>query len=410
MKITNIKAREILDSRSNPTVEVELTVEGGITATASVPSGASTGSKEALELRDGGNRYHGKGVLKAVNNVNTIIKEKLVGTELDQESIDKILLELDGTKDKTNLGANAMLGVSLAALKAKALAEGKELYESVSNGTYLMPIPMVNIINGGVHADNNLDIQEFMIVPLLKTEQERVEAASEVFITLKGMLKESGYATSVGDEGGFAPNLKNNEEAFKLLVSAIEKSGYTPGKDVSIAIDAAASEFYDSNIQKYHLDGRLYSTEELFNYYLSIVDKYPIISIEDGFDENDNEGFALLNAQLGSRIMVVGDDLFVTQTRYLQQGIDNKTANAILLKANQVGTVTEFFETINLARENGFDMIISHRSGETTDTFIADLAVGLKLPYIKTGSVSRGERIAKYNRLLKIEEDLEAKN
>lgn len=410
MKITNIKAREILDSRSNPTVEVELTVEGGITATASVPSGASTGSKEALELRDGGNRYHGKGVLKAVNNVNTIIKEKLVGTELDQESIDKTLLELDGTKDKTNLGANAMLGVSLAALKAKALAEGKELYESVSNGTYLMPIPMVNIINGGVHADNNLDIQEFMIVPLLKTEQERVEAASEVFITLKGMLKESGYATSVGDEGGFAPNLKNNEEAFKLLVSAIEKSGYTPGKDVSIAIDAAASEFYDSNIQKYHLDGRLYSTEELFNYYLSIVDKYPIISIEDGFDENDNEGFALLNAQLGSRIMVVGDDLFVTQTRYLQQGIDNKTANAILLKANQVGTVTEFFETINLARENGFDMIISHRSGETTDTFIADLAVGLKLPYIKTGSVSRGERIAKYNRLLKIEEDLEAKN
>lgn len=410
MKITNIKAREILDSRSNPTVEVELTVEGGITAIASVPSGASTGSKEALELRDGGNRYHGKGVLKAVNNVNTIIKEKLVGTELDQESIDKTLLELDGTKDKTNLGANAMLGVSLAALKAKALAEGKELYESVSNGTYLMPIPMVNIINGGVHADNNLDIQEFMIVPLLKTEQERVEAASEVFITLKGMLKESGYATSVGDEGGFAPNLKNNEEAFKLLVSAIEKSGYTPGKDVSIAIDAAASEFYDSNIQKYHLDGRLYSTEELFNYYLSIVDKYPIISIEDGFDENDNEGFALLNAQLGSRIMVVGDDLFVTQTRYLQQGIDNKTANAILLKANQVGTVTEFFETINLARENGFDMIISHRSGETTDTFIADLAVGLKLPYIKTGSVSRGERIAKYNRLLKIEEDLEAKN
>lgn len=410
MKITNIKAREILDSRSNPTVEVELTVEGGITATASVPSGASTGSKEALELRDGGNRYHGKGVLKAVNNVNTIIKEKLVGTELDQESIDKTLLELDGTKDKTNLGANAMLGVSLAALKAKALSEGKELYESVSNGTYLMPIPMVNIINGGVHADNNLDIQEFMIVPLLKTEQERVEAASEVFITLKGMLKESGYATSVGDEGGFAPNLKNNEEAFKLLVSAIEKSGYTPGKDVSIAIDAAASEFYDSNIQKYHLDGRLYSTEELFNYYLSIVDKYPIISIEDGFDENDNEGFALLNAQLGSRIMVVGDDLFVTQTRYLQQGIDNKTANAILLKANQVGTVTEFFETINLARENGFDMIISHRSGETTDTFIADLAVGLKLPYIKTGSVSRGERIAKYNRLLKIEEDLEAKN
>lgn len=410
MKITNVKAREILDSRSNPTVEVDLFLEGGIKATASVPSGASTGSKEALELRDGDKRFHGKGVLKAVNNVNTIIKEKLVGMELDQEAVDKMLLELDGTADKTNLGANAMLGVSLAALKAKAIASDKELYESVSDGTYLMPIPMVNIINGGVHADNNLDIQEFMIVPLLKEEKDRIRAASEVFITLKGLLKESGYATSVGDEGGFAPNLKSNEEAFKLLVMAIEKSGYIPGKDISIAIDTAASELYDANIEKYHLDNRLYSTEELFGYYLNLVDKYPIISIEDGFDENDYKGFALLTAQLGSQIMVVGDDLFVTQTRYLEKGIKEKAANAILLKANQVGTVTELFETIKMARENGFDMIISHRSGETTDTFIADLAVGLKLPYIKTGSISRGERIAKYNRLLKIEEDLEVKN
>lgn len=410
MKITNVKAREILDSRSNPTVEVDLFLEGGIKATASVPSGASTGSKEALELRDGDKRYHGKGVLKAVNNVNTIIKEKIVGMELDQEAVDKMLLELDGTPDKTNLGANAMLGVSLAALKAQALVGGKELYESVSDGTYLMPIPMVNIINGGVHADNNLDIQEFMIVPLLKEEKDRIRAASEVFITLKGLLKDGGYATSVGDEGGFAPNLKDNEEAFKLLVTAIEKSGYKPGEDISIAIDVAASELYDANIEKYRLDNRLYSTEELFGYYLKLVDKYPIISIEDGFDENDFKGFALLTAQLGSRIMVVGDDLFVTQTRYLAKGIEEKAANAILLKANQVGTVTELLATIKMARENGFDMIISHRSGETTDTFIADLAVGLKLPYIKTGSVSRGERIAKYNRLLKIEEDLEVKN
>lgn len=407
MKILDIKAREILDSRSNPTVEVEMKCEGGIVAVASVPSGASTGSKEALELRDGGQRFHGKGVLKAVNNVNEIIKPKLLGMELNQENVDKTLLELDGTDNKDNLGANAILGVSLATLKCLAKKENKELYAYLDDASTLLPIPMVNVINGGAHADNNLDIQEFMLVPLLKTEKERVRAVSEVFITLKKMLKDKGYATGVGDEGGFAPNLSSNEEAFKLLVEAIKASGYTPGEDISLAIDAAASEFYDAGAQKYIIDGNNLSTEELYNYYLKLVDKYPIISIEDPFDEQDFEGFALLTAQIGSRIMIVGDDLFVTQARYLQMGIDKKAANAILLKANQVGTITEFLETINLARENGYQMIISHRSGETEDTFIADLAVGLKIPYIKTGSVSRGERIAKYNRLMKIEDNIE---
>ncbi len=409
MKIIDIKAREILDSRSNPTVEVKMTVENGVVCKASVPSGASTGSKEALELRDGGNRFHGKGVLKAVANVNEVIKPALVGKDLMLEEIDKIMLDLDGTPNKEKLGANAILGVSLAALRCEAKLAGKELYEYVSDGTYLLPIPLINIVNGGVHADNNLDIQEFMIVPLLKEEKERVRAASEIFITLKNILKEKGYATGVGDEGGFAPNLANNEEGFKLLVEAITKAGYVPGEDVSIAIDVAASELYNSDTKKYTLDGKEYTTEELFKYYYDLVDKYPIISIEDPFDEYDFEGFSLITAQLGSRIMIVGDDLFVTQSKYLQMGIDKKAANAILLKANQVGSVTEFLDTIKLARENGFNMIISHRSGETTDTFIADLAAGLKIPYIKTGSVSRGERIVKYNRLMEIEDEISEK-
>ena len=409
MKILDIKASEILDSRSNPTVEVKMLVENNVVGKASVPSGASTGSKEALELRDGGERYHGKGVLKAVKNVNDIIKPELVGKDLTVEEIDKIMLDLDGTPNKENLGANAILGVSLAALRCEAKLHNEELYEYVTDGTYLMPIPLINIVNGGVHADNNLDIQEFMIVPLLDEEKERVRAASEIFITLKKILKDSGYATGVGDEGGFAPNLANNEEGFKLLVKAIKEAGYVPGEDVSIAIDVAASELYNKDTKTYTLDGKEYTTTELFNYYVSLVDKYPIISIEDPFDEYDFEGFALITAQLSSRIMIVGDDLFVTQSKYLQMGIDKKAANAILLKANQVGTVTEFLATIKLARDNGYNMIISHRSGETTDTFIADLAVGLKIPYIKTGSVSRGERIAKYNRLMEIEENINNK-
>ena len=409
MKILDIKAREILDSRSNPTVEVKMTVENNVVCKASVPSGASTGSKEALELRDGGNRFHGKGVLKAVANVNEVIRPELVGKDLNVQEIDKIMLDLDGTPNKEKLGANAILGVSLAALRCEAKLAGKELYEYVSDGTYLLPIPLINIVNGGVHADNNLDIQEFMIVPLLKEEKERVRAASEIFITLKNILKDKGYATGVGDEGGFAPNLASNEEGFKLLVEAITKSGYTPGEDVSIAIDVAASELYNKDTKTYTLDGKEYTTEELFTYYVNLVDKYPIISIEDPFDEYDFEGFSLITSQLGSRIMIVGDDLFVTQSKYLQMGIDKKAANAILLKANQVGSVTEFLATIKLARDNGFNMIISHRSGETTDTFIADLAVGLKIPYIKTGSVSRGERIVKYNRLMEIEEEISEK-
>lgn len=407
MKIKSIKAREILDSRSNPTVEVKMVLENEISAVASVPSGASTGSREAIELRDKDeNRYHGKGVLNAVNNVNNIIAPKLIGLELNQREIDNILLELDGTYNKANLGANAILGVSLAALKCLAKNEGKELYEYVSSGRYTLPIPMINVINGGAHADNNLDIQEFMLVPLLETEEKRVRAASEVFITLKGMLKNDNLATGVGDEGGFAPNLPSNEECFKYLVKAIEKTGYVPGRDIALAIDAAASEFYNKETKEYTLDGQKYTADMLNSYYLDLINKYPIISIEDPFDEDDVESFAKLTKEAGDRIMVVGDDFFVSQSKYLQMGIDNKAANAILLKANQVGTISEFFETIKLARDNNYQMIISHRSGETEDTFIADLAVGLNLTYIKTGSVSRGERIAKYNRLLGIEIDI----
>ena len=410
MKIKCIKAREILDSRSNPTVEVEMILENGIKSVASVPSGASTGSREAIELRDNDEkRYHGKGVLKAVKNVNDIIAPKLIGLDIDQKKIDDIMLELDGTSNKQTLGANAILAVSLATLKCLASIEGKELYEYISKGEYKLPIPMINIINGGVHADNSLDIQEFMIVPLLQSEKERIRAASEVFITLKNMLKKDGYATGVGDEGGFAPNLNNSEMAFEYLVKAIEKSGYIPGKDISLAIDAAASEFYDKESKLYSLDGNKYDANELTNYYISIINKYPIISIEDPFDEDDNASFANLTRIVGDKIMIVGDDFYVSQAKYLQKGIDNKSSNAILLKANQVGTISEFFETIELARKNNINMIISHRSGETEDTFIADLAVGLCLPYIKTGSVSRGERINKYNRLMLIESIVEEK-
>lgn len=406
MKIKSIKAREILDSRSNPTIEVEMILENGISSVASVPSGASTGSKEAIELRDGDERYHGKGVLKAVNNVNEVIAPKMVGMELNQNDVDNMLLTLDGTYNKSNLGANAILAVSLASLKCLAKLENKKLYEYVSDGNYSMPIPMINVINGGAHADNNLDIQEFMIVPLMEKECDRVRAASEVFITLKKMLKTDGMTTGVGDEGGFAPNLANNEECFKYLVKAIEKSGYLPGKDIALAIDAAASEFYDNSTGMYTLDKKEYSAIELKNYYLDLINKYPIISIEDPFEEEDAESFALLTKEAGDKIMIVGDDFFVSQAKYLQMGIDKKAANAILLKANQVGSITEFLETINLAKDNDIKMIISHRSGETEDTFIADLGVGLNIPYIKTGSVSRGERVAKYNRLMKIEEEI----
>ena len=405
-KITNLIGREILDSRGNPTVEATIYLDNGINATASVPSGASTGRKEALELRDHDERYHGKGVLKAVNHINTIIKENLIGKELEQVMIDKLLISLDGTENKSRLGANAILAVSLASIKASAMLENKELYAYLSSGRVSMPIPMVNIINGGAHADNNLDIQEFMIVPTLKGMAKRIEAASEVFHTLKSILKSQGLATSVGDEGGFAPNLEYNNLALDLIMEAITKSGYTPGVDIFIALDVAASELFDKETNTYKIDGRNLSSDELIKYYIALVNKYPIISIEDPFQEDDFESLAVLTKFIGERIMLVGDDYFVTNSKYLEKGIAMKAGNAILLKANQVGTVTEMIKTILLARKNNYKMIISHRSGETEDTFIADFAVGLSIPFIKTGSMSRGERICKYNRLMKIESDL----
>lgn len=400
MKITNLYAREILDSRGNPTVECELTTES-FTVRASVPSGASTGTNEALELRDGDSRYHGKGVTKAVNNVNTIIKNALIGKELNQKVLDNLLLELDGTKNKTNLGANAILSVSLCIMKALAKSQSKDIYE-LFDGLYTMPYPMMNIINGGVHATSSLEIQEFMIVPNQSTFKERLRCGTEVFQTLKSILKQNGFSTSVGDEGGFAPTFKTIEEALDYIMLAIKESGYIPGKDVNLALDAAASEFYKDG--KYTINKKELTKEELINYYIKLTETYPIISIEDAFSEDDIDSIKKLTELIGNKIMLVGDDYFVTNIEYLQKGITEKYNNAILLKANQIGTITEMLETIKLAKNSGFKTIISHRSGETEDTFISQMAVGLNLGYIKTGSLCRGERIAKYNELLRIEE------
>ena len=400
MKITNLYAREILDSRGNPTVECELTTEN-FTVRASVPSGASTGTNEALELRDGDSRYHGKGVNKAVNNVNTIIKNALIGKELNQKVLDNLLLELDGTKNKTNLGANAILSVSLCIMKALAKSQSKDIYE-LFDGPYTMPYPMMNIINGGVHATSSLEIQEFMIVPNQSTFKERLRCGAEVFQTLKSILKQNGFSTSVGDEGGFAPTFKTIEEALDYIILAIKESGYIPGKDVNLALDAAASEFYKEG--KYTINKKELTKEELINYYIKLTETYPIISIEDAFSEDDIDSIKKLTELIGNKIMLVGDDYFVTNIEYLQKGITEKYNNAILLKANQIGTITEMLETIKLAKNSGFKTIISHRSGETEDTFISQMAVGLNLGYIKTGSLCRGERIAKYNELLRIEE------
>lgn len=400
MKITNLYAREILDSRGNPTVECELTTEN-FTVRASVPSGASTGTNEALELRDGDSRYHGKGVTKAVNNVNTIIKNALIGEELNQKVLDNLLLELDGTKNKTNLGANAILSVSLCIMKALAKSQSKDIYE-LFDGPYTMPYPMMNIINGGVHATSSLEIQEFMIVPNQSTFKERLRCGAEVFQTLKSILKQNGFSTSVGDEGGFAPTFKTIEEALDYIMLAIKESGYIPGKDVNLALDAAASEFYKDG--KYTINKKELTKEELINYYIKLTETYPIISIEDAFSEDDIDSIKKLTELIGNKIMLVGDDYFVTNIEYLQKGITEKYNNAILLKANQIGTITEMLETIKLAKNSGFKTIISHRSGETEDTFISQMAVGLNLGYIKTGSLCRGERIAKYNELLRIEE------
>lgn len=404
-KIKNVYAREILDSRGNPTVEVEVTLESGIKGIASVPSGASTGINEALELRDGDKtRYDGKGVLNAINNVNTIIKDKLIGKDsLDQKLIDNIMIELDGTNEKKVLGANAILGVSLANLKAAALYSNKELYEYLGNGS-TMPKCMMNILNGGAHAENKLDIQEFMIVPYKDNYSDNLRMGAEVFHSLKKILKEKNLSCGVGDEGGFAPNISSTYEALNLIKDAITNAGYTLGKDIFLAIDVAASEFYDDGY--YEFEDKKRTKEEMVEFYEKLIKDYPIISIEDGMAEEDFDGWKILTDKLGNKIQLVGDDLFVTNKKILEKGIELGIANAILLKLNQIGTVTETLETIELARKNNYKTIISHRSGETEDNYIADFAVGLNLGQIKTGSLSRSERISKYNRLTRIEEKL----
>ena len=405
-KIVNITSREILDSRGNPTVETKVYTEKGNIGVFSVPSGASTGTREALELRDNDERYFGKGVLKAVNNVS-LIKEKLVGVEVsEQRKIDEAMIELDGTFNKSNLGANAILSVSVACLKAAALDSGLDVYEYLNKREKRLPYAMYNIINGGKHSSNNLDIQEFMIVPKFKEFKDGLRAASEIFNQLKSLLIKQGLSINVGDEGGFAPDLKSNEEALSLIIKSISEAGYNPGVNVFIALDVAASSLYNKNNDTYKLDNNSLKREELLDYYVSLVKNYPIISIEDAFDENDYEGFKMITEVLGKKISIVGDDLFVTNKELLKKGIDNKMCNAILIKLNQVGTFYETLETIVLAKQHNYTTIISHRSGETLDTFIADLAVSLNIPFIKTGSVTRGERICKYNRLMEIEEEL----
>lgn len=403
-KIKDIVAREILDSRGNPTVEVDVYLESGIMGRAAVPSGASTGMREALELRDKDNRYLGKGVLKAVRNVNEIIKPALIGKDaLNQREIDTIMIDLDGTENKSKLGANAILGVSMAVLRAAANYKNEPVYKYIGNGKTL-PRPMMNIMNGGAHADNNIDFQEFMIIPEADTIHERIRIGAEVFHNLKAILKEHGYVTAVGDEGGFAPNLGSTREALDFIMEAIKKAGYVPGKDVNIGLDVAASEFYEDGL--YNVEGKKLTTNQLIDMFINLVNDYPIISIEDPVDENDWVGFRSITEKLGDKVQLVGDDLFVTNSKYLQMGIDNKAGNAILIKVNQIGTITETLETINLAKKNGYKTVISHRSGETEDTTIADLAVGLDLGQIKTGSMSRTDRMCKYNQLMRIEEEL----
>ncbi len=411
MNIQNIKGREILDSRGNPTVEVDIQLECGISARASVPSGASTGIHEATELRDGDRkRYHGKGVLKAIRNIEDIISPALIGENvLNQKRIDQMLCELDGTRNKGVLGANSTLAVSMAATRAAAQYSDLPLYRYIGGiNAVEIPVPMLNILNGGSHADNSIDIQEFMIVPIKAPSfSEALRMSAEIFHTLKLILKREGHNTSVGDEGGFAPNLKSNEEALQVIIKAIEESGFLPGDQIFIALDSAATEFFEN--EKYVFkksSGQILNSAQMVDFYQELVQKYPIISIEDGLAEDDWDGWEILTRQLGNQIQLVGDDLFVTNTERLQKGLDRKITNSILIKLNQIGTVTETIETVKLAQKNNYTTIVSHRSGETEETFIADLAVGLSTGQIKTGSVSRSERIAKYNRLLRIEEEL----
>ncbi|MGL4524822.1 MAG: phosphopyruvate hydratase [Spirochaetia bacterium] len=410
-----VQAREILDSRGNPTLEVDVYLEDGTMGRAAVPSGASTGTREALEMRDGDKkRYGGKGVLKAIENVNDKIAEAIAGLDaLSQVEVDRTMIDLDGTENKNKLGANAILGVSMAVADAAANYLGVPLYRYLGNAhASTLPVPMANIINGGSHADNSVDFQEFMIMPVGAPDfREGLRWMTEVFHTLKGLLHDGGYATSVGDEGGFAPNFKSNEEAPEFIIKAIEKAGFKAGVDFMIALDPAASEFYDEGKKKYIFkksDKRELSSQEMVAYWEAWVNKYPIISIEDGLAEGDWDGWKLMTEKLGTKIQIVGDDLFVTNTKILKEGIDKGIANSILIKVNQIGSVTETIEAVDMAKRAGYTAIISHRSGETEDTFIADLSVALETGQIKTGSLSRTDRVAKYNRLLRIQDELDA--
>ena len=413
-KIVDIKAREILDSRGNPTIEADVVLESGASGSACAPSGASTGSREALELRDGDKaRYLGKGVTKAVGNVNSAIRELLVGMDAsDQKALDKAMIDADGTENKANFGANAILAVSLAAAKAAAVDQGKPLYEYISDlqdddNEYSLPVPMMNIINGGEHADNNVDIQEFMIQPVgAPTVAEAIRYGAEIFHALKGVLKKRGLNTAVGDEGGFAPDLPSNEAALEAIMEAIEIAGYKAGDDVTLALDCAASEFYKDG--KYVLagEGRSMNSEEFASYLAELCDRYPIISIEDGMDESDWDGWKILTEKLGNKVQLVGDDLFVTNTKILKRGIDEGVANSILIKFNQIGSLSETLDAIKMAKDAGYTAVISHRSGETADSTIADLAVATAAGQIKTGSLCRSDRVAKYNRLIRIEQEL----
>ncbi|WP_415900484.1 phosphopyruvate hydratase [Neptuniibacter sp. QD48_11] len=413
-KIKQIIGREVLDSRGNPTVEADVILDSGVSATACAPSGASTGSREALELRDGDKkRYQGKGVLTAVANVNGSINQALQGMDcLDQQQLDQCLIKLDGTENKANLGANATLAVSLAVAKAAAIEKQIPLYAYIAeiNGTpgeYLMPVPMMNILNGGEHADNNVDIQEFMVQPLnFNSFSEALRCGTEVFHSLKTVLQQQGLNTAVGDEGGFAPDLGNNEQALIIIKQAVEQAGYQLGTDISLALDCAASEFYQDNLYQLSGENKQFSASEFSNYLAELAAKYPIRSIEDGMDESDWQGWSELTQKLGDKVQLVGDDLFVTNSKILQQGIEQKVANSILIKFNQIGTLSETLDAIRLAKAAGYSVVISHRSGETEDTTIADLAVGTAAGQIKTGSLCRSDRVAKYNRLLRIEAEL----
>jgi enolase len=409
-ELIDVRAREIIDSRGNPTVEVDVTLACGAQGRAAVPSGASTGTREALELRDKAeNRFMGKGVLNAVANVNEVIAPEIIGYDaMDQAGLDLTMIDIDGTENKSRLGANAILGVSMAAARAAAAANGVPLYRHIGGiNARVMPVPMMNIINGGAHAANNLDIQEFMILPFGAANiSEAVRMGAETFHNLKQILKGKGLATGVGDEGGFAPDLGSNEEAIENIIAAIEAAGYRPGKDIGIGLDAAASEFYKDGKYVFASENRELSPAELIDYYESLIDKYPLVSIEDGLAEGDWDNWEIMTQRLGNRIQIVGDDVFVTNPDIFKQGIARGVGNSILIKLNQIGTVTETLDTIQMAKDSGYTTVVSHRSGETEDSFIADLAVGVNSGQIKTGSMSRSDRVAKYNQLIRIEEEL----